>query len=166
MGNGAAGTTRTVDGFTLKMGGEANLDLVRPLWEKLNRMHSELSPHFKQRYQKMDWQWRKAALLKKSKAILLKYVVDDRGETIVGYCISSIAREDETVGEIDSLYIAEEYRKAGIGKLLMFNAIQWLNGRGVKTQRLLVGVGNERAIEYYRQFGFHPLHIVLQKREE
>jgi len=156
----------SVEGFTLKMGGAANLDLVRPLWEKLNRMHSELSPHFKQRYQKMDWQWRKAALLKKSKAILLNYTVDDRNGTIVGYCISSIAKEDETVGEIDSLFIEEEHRRAGIGKLLMFNAIQWLNGRGVKTQKLLVGVGNERAIEYYRQFGFHPLHIVLQKSEE
>ena len=45
----------------------------------------------------------------------------------------------------------------------MKNAINWLHSKNVSIQKILVGVGNEKVIEYYREFGFYPLHIVLQK---
>ena len=52
----------------------------------------------------------------------------------------------------------KEHRKFGIGKQLMEDAI--------KIQKLLVGVGNESVIDYYKQFDFLPLHIVLQRKEQ
>ena len=36
----------------------------------------------------------------------------------------------------------------------------------IKLQKLLVGVGNESVIDYYKQFDFLPLHIVLQRKEQ
>ena len=70
---------------------------------------------------------------------------------------------DNTIGEIDSIFIEDKYRGQGIGKELMKNAINWLHSKNVSIQKILVGVGNEKVIEYYREFGFYPLHIVLQK---
>ncbi|MCP3927933.1 MAG: GNAT family N-acetyltransferase, partial [Bacteroidetes bacterium] len=59
----------------------------------------------------------------------------------------------------------KELRKSGIGKQLMDNAINWLISQKTETQKLLVGAGNESVIDYYKQFDFYPLHIVLQRKE-
>jgi hypothetical protein len=48
----------------------------------------------------------------------------------------------------------------------MQQAIDWLTEEGIETQKLLVGAGNEEVIGYYKQFGFYPLHIVLQRKDK
>ncbi len=35
-----------------------------------------------------------------------------------------------------------------------------------ETQKLLVGVGNEQLLDFYKQFGFYLLHIILQRVEK
>ena len=93
--------------------------------------------------------------------MLVEYVINITDRKIIGYCISTIDKEDDKTGEIDSIYIEASYRKCGFGKQLMGNALKWLNEKGAKTQRLLVATGNESVLEYYRRFDFHPLFMVL-----
>jgi diamine N-acetyltransferase len=152
--------------YSIKQGNETDLDLIKPLWEKLNQLHLTLSPHFKLRFQTMNWDKRKRKLLEKSKDILFEYIIDNKNNTIIGYCISTIEKEDNKVGEIDSIYIDETYRKSGLGKQLINRAIQWLKSNDTETQKLLVGVGNEQVFDFYKQFDFYPLHIVLQRIEK
>jgi diamine N-acetyltransferase len=152
--------------FDIKQGNTDNLDLIRPLWEKLNQLHFDLSPHFKKRFQDMNWDKRKRKLVEKSKDMLFNYVIDKDSSKIIGYCISTIDIEDHKIGEIDSIYIDEAYRKSGLGKRLVDKAILWLKSNNTETQKLLVGVGNEQVLEFYKQFDFYPLHIVLQRIEE
>ena len=114
----------------------------------------------------MYWDKRKHKLLEKSKDILFEYIIDNKNDTIIGYCISTIDKEDNKVGEIDTIYINETYRKSGLGKQLINRAIQWLKSNGTETQKLLVGVGNEQVFDFYKQFDFYPLHIVLQRIEK
>jgi len=152
--------------YSIKQGNETELDLIGPLWEKLNQLHLKLSPHFKHRFQTMNWDKRKHKLLEKSKDILFEYIIDNKNDTIIGYCISTIDKEDNKVGEIDTIYINETYRKSGLGKQLINRAIQWLKSNGTETQKLLVGVGNEQVFDFYKQFDFYPLHIVLQRIEK
>jgi diamine N-acetyltransferase len=152
--------------YEIKQGNVDHLDLIRPLWEKLNQLHFDLSPHFKNRFQTMTWDERKRRLIDKSKDILLDYAVDENGGKIIGYCISTIDKEDHTIGEIDSIYIDEAYRKSRLGKQLVDKAILWLKSNNTETQKLLVGVGNEPVFEFYKQFDFYPLHIVLQRIEK
>lgn len=142
------------------------LDLIKPLWEKLNDLHENLSPDFKERFQRMNWDKRKNNLISKSVKLLFEYVIDNNSDKIIGYCISTIDKENEKTGEIDSIFIEREHRKSGIGKRLMENAINWLISQKTETQKLIVGVGNESVIEYYKQFDFLPLHIVLQRKEQ
>ena len=149
--------------FIIKQGTVNELDIVKPLWEKLNRLHYNLSLHFKNRYENKTWENRKQFLIEKSKNILFEYVILSFDNSIIGYCISTIEKKNYKSGEIDSIFIEENYRKSGIGKQLMNRAIEWLNAQGSKTQKILVGVGNEEVLEYYKQFDFFPLHIVLQK---
>ena len=151
--------------FSIKQGHIEDLDLVKPLWEKLNVLHESLSPDFKERFQSMNWVKRKSTLISKSGKLFLEFAIDNKNNKIIGYCISTIEKENEKVGEIDSIFVEKEHRKTGIGKQLMDNAINWLILQKTETQKLLVGVGNESVIDYYKQFDFCPLHIVLQRKE-
>ena len=152
-----------MENYTIKRGGVNDLDLIQSLWEELNQLHYEQSPNFKDRFKNKSWERRKKELSSKSRNILMNYVTTD-DNNIIGYCISTVDKEDNTIGEIDSLYIDKAFRKSGIGKQLMDRAIKWLIEQGTKTQKLLVGVGNEQVFDFYRQFGFYPLHIVLQRK--
>jgi ribosomal protein S18 acetylase RimI-like enzyme len=151
--------------FIIKQGQIEDLDIVKPLWEKLNDLHESLSPDFKERFQKMNWDKRKSNLISKSGKLLLEYVIENKNDKVVAYCISTIKKDNEKEGEIDSIFVEKEQRKTGIGKQLMDNAINWLISQKTETQKLLVGVGNESVIDYYKQIDFYPLHIVLQRKE-
>lgn len=155
-----------MNAFNIKRGDGNRLDLIKPLWEDLNKIHCASSRHFMERYEKMDWEMRKSALIQKSGEINLDYAVDkDTGE-IIGYCVSTIEKHDPSIGEIDSILVEKRYRKSGLGRQLMENAILWLDSNGVKTKKLVVSVGNERVLEFYKLFDFYPLHIILQKIEK
>jgi ribosomal protein S18 acetylase RimI-like enzyme len=151
--------------FSIRQGQIEDLDLVKPFWEKLNGLHESLSPEFKERFQGMNWDKRKNNLISKSEKLLLELAIDSKNDEIIGYCISTIEKDNEKVGEIDSIFVEKEKRKSGIGKQLMDNAIDWLISQKTEIQKLLVGAGNESVIDYYKQFDFHPLHIVLQRKE-
>jgi ribosomal protein S18 acetylase RimI-like enzyme len=155
-----------MDRFDIKQGNVDTLDLIKPLWEKLKQLHFDLSPHFKNRFQEMNWDKRKRKLVEKSKDMLFEYVIDNNENRIIGYCISTIDKEDNKIGEIDSIYIDETHRKSGLGKQLIERAILWLKVNNTETQKLLVGVGNEQVLDFYKQFDFYPLHIVLQRIEK
>jgi len=132
------------------------IDLIQHLWEKLNLLH------FDKRFQETNWEKRKAKLIDKSEEIMIDIVVDNQG-TIIGYCISTIDNGNNKIGEIDSIYIEESHRESGFGKQLINSAIDWLIAKGTTEQKLLVGVGNEKVLDFYKQFNFFPLHIVLQR---
>lgn len=108
------------------------IDIIEPLWIKLRAYHHELSKHFPDRYIESKFKMRKKELLDKSinshlKIDIVKY--RDTEETI-GYCISSIS--DKKNGEVDSIYIEEEYRSIGIGAHLIKRALNWMDEKGVK----------------------------------
>jgi diamine N-acetyltransferase len=149
--------------YYIKQISDNNFDLVKPLWEKLNEYHFNLSPNFKQRFKSMSWEKRKNKLMDKSQEMLVECAVDTKNN-IIGYCISTIDKIDNSIGEVDSLFVEEKYRKHGIGKELINNALKWFDSKNALNQKLLVGAGNEKVIKYYEQFDFYPLHIVLQKK--
>ncbi len=147
--------------FIYKRGSSNDLDQIKHLWEKLNQLHFELSDNFKSSFQNKTWELRKKDLISKSKEILLDFVTDETN-SIIGYCICTIDRIDESIGEIDSLYVEQNHRDSGIGKTLMDKAIEWLLSKETVTQRLFVGSGNEQVLAFYEKFDFYPRNIILE----
>ena len=43
----------------------------------------------------------------------------------VGYCVSSV--DEERTGEIESIFVASDYRGLGIGDSLMKKALTWMD---------------------------------------
>jgi ribosomal protein S18 acetylase RimI-like enzyme len=139
------------------------IDLIKPLWEKLKDHHRELSQHFQERYAEFTFSDRKEELLNKSEKGILKIdtAKDNDTEQIIGYCISSIS--DELVGEVDSIYLDDEYRSSGIGNKFMERSLNWMDKNGVKTKKVMVAAGNEDTLVFYSRYNFFPKHIILEQ---
>jgi ribosomal protein S18 acetylase RimI-like enzyme len=80
---------------------------------------------------------------------------------LVGYCVTKIIAD---LGEIESLYVDEPFRKMGIGNCLITRALNWLNSRSVKTKRVNVAVGNEQVLRFYGRYGFLSRSITLEQK--
>ncbi len=139
------------------------IDLIKPLWEKLRDHHRELSPYFPERYVELTFSERKEDLLEKSENGILRIdtAYDETSKQFIGYCISSIL--DEKVGEVDSIYLDEEYRFSGIGDALIKRALNWMDQNSVETKRIIVAAGNENTLAFYSRYNFFPKHIILEQ---
>ena len=72
---------------------------------------------------------------------------------------------DTSFGEIEMLYLLEEYRGQGMGKKLFKMALSCLDINCIRDRKLCVTYGNEAALRLYESFGFYPFTIdCLQKR--
>lgn len=140
------------------------IGIIKPLWNKLRDHHHELSTHFPEKYKITKFEERKDEILEKSKNGELKIDIaknEDKNEYI-GYCISSIS--EDNVGEIDSIFLDENYRSSGIGNTLMSRALNWMDEKGVKSKKIVVAVGNEELLSFYEKFDFLPRHIILEQK--
>jgi ribosomal protein S18 acetylase RimI-like enzyme len=143
--------------------GLEGLDLIQPLWEKLNQHHLNKKSDFKDHYENFTFQERKEVLMEKAhgSSMRVDLVEDKEFGTYVGYCITTISIENE--GEIDSIYVDEEYRSIGIGDQLMKRSLAWLEKEGVKNKKVVVALGNQESISFYERYGFRPRSITLEQ---
>lgn len=143
--------------------GKEGLDLIQPLWEKLNKHHLNQKSDFKEHYENFTFQERKEVLLNKALAgeMYICLAEDEESETLLGYIVTTISPEND--GEIDSIYVEEEYRLMGIGDALMQRSIRWMDEKGVKTKKVVIATSNQEAISFYERYGFRRRSITLEK---
>jgi ribosomal protein S18 acetylase RimI-like enzyme len=91
--------------------------------------------------------------------IVLAYEKD----LLIGYCITSLV---DGVGEIDSLFVSENYRGNGIATCLMDTSLNWLKQNNSQKTIVKVSAGNEDAFDFYARQGFFPRLIELQMISE
>jgi ribosomal protein S18 acetylase RimI-like enzyme len=71
------------------------------------------------------------------------------GTALIGFCR---AKQDDLESCVQALYVLPEFQHKGIGKRLLQTALDWL---GVEKEVVLeVAAYNEKAIAFYRAFGF------------
>jgi ribosomal protein S18 acetylase RimI-like enzyme len=140
------------------------LDLIKELWEKLNSHHKARSKYFYQEYEKIVFEDRKKQLLTKVEEgnLRIDLAVDTDSKKSVGYCVSSFSNRN---GEIDSIYVDENFRNMGIGDSLMRRALKWMDKKDVVNREIKLSTGNDDAIQFYSHYGFHPKHIILKQRK-
>jgi len=146
-------------------GGIELLDDIKPLWYKLNEVHANTSEFFSDFFHKWSYDSRKSDLLEKLKSAKLRVdaaVLNDKSD-MVGYCVSTIDKDN---GEIDSIYIDEQYRSRGIGHKLMKSALSWMDNNGVKSKTVIVTYGNNSVYKFYEQFNFFPAAVEFEQKNE
>lgn len=149
-----------MEDFEFINGGIELVDLVQPQWEKLNKYHEGKSTYFAKRYKNFTFEVRKEKFIKQN---ILSVNIDliKASNKYIGYCITTI--NNELTGEIDSLFISEEYRRLGLGDKLMTKALEWLDKNNAKEKLIGVAEGNENVLEFYKKYGFFKRMIILQQ---
>jgi ribosomal protein S18 acetylase RimI-like enzyme len=131
---------------------------IKPLWEALNRLHLERSANFKEHFSRNTFERRIEKLLALPEDRLFIGTAEDSG-AVVGYVVATLPAEG--TGQIESIFIDDDYRARGIATALMERALAWLSGRGCATISVGVAEGNEEAFGFYRRFGFLPRMTTL-----
>ena len=145
-----------MDEFEYISGGPELLDNIADLWAKLNQLHGNISPHFCEVFQQRAFHDRKKELIAKSKTGKLRVDIArlNSGLDVIGYCVSTVDSNKE--GEIDSIFVEEQYRCQGIAQQLMKSTLGWMGNLGVTKKHVSVVFGNDKALAFYKKFGFYP----------
>ena len=143
-----------------------DLDIIRPLWEKLNAHHITVSKYFKDSRAATTFDMRRKQLMEKSYqgALRIDLARDVVTKEFIGYCVTSVNQEKQ--GEIESIYVEKDYRLLGIGDSLMTRALGWLETVTVKKTILGVAEGNEGVFAFYQRHNFYPRVTVLLHKPE
>lgn len=137
------------------------IDIIAPLWEKLNEYHGRLSQNFACDYPGRTWETRKKEFLGEAADLRVDLAEDtDTGE-LVGYCVSSVTSDG--LGEIDSVFVESNYRRLGIGDHLISNGLNWMKGLSVTRILVQIMVGNEEVHPFYNKYGFLPRTTMMMK---
>ncbi len=98
-----------------------DIELVRPLWVRLNDHHQANARAFRSHYEQWTFNDRKAYFRKVAAAgsLRIDLALDPEVGRYVGYCISSLSQEK--TGEIESVFIEKAYRSHGIGTEVHFS---------------------------------------------
>lgn len=152
-----------MNNFEFINGSRELLDLVQPLWEKLNKHHETNSNYFSDKFRNLKFDVRKNKFINDENLEVRIDLIKDK-DLYIGYCISTINKD--LTGEIDSLFVEKEYRKYGLGDKLMTTALRWLDSNGAKTKIIGVAEGNENVLEFYKKYGFHKRRVILEQINE
>ncbi len=87
-------------------------------------------------------------------------------EKIVGYLAGSICEQisyiKETFAELDNMCIDDEYRRFGIGTLLINRFKDFCKEKKIQNIKVTASAKNSRAIQFYIKNGFEDYNITLK----
>lgn len=130
---------------------------IKPLWQKLNQHHKEVSVDFKDYFEKLTFEKR---IQKNNDADQVKIFAAKEKNKLTGYLIASIK---DSHGEIDSLYIDKPYRKKNTASELFEKAENWLKISGVMDVAIQVAAGNESVHGFYMKYGYKTESMWFKK---
>ncbi len=136
------------------------LELIKPLWIKLNKIHLNDSKDFKDHYKNNTFEKRIQVFEDIDEEDIFVEIVE-KDSLPIAYCISTKKNE---IGELDSLFVEKEHRESGLGKKLVENSVTWLKNKNCKEIKLAVAAGHEHVFAFYEKFGFKPKVIYLQMK--
>ena len=144
-----------------------DLDRVAELWSAITDHHAHLDPLFTMREDAAPaLRELLTALMGDRYAEILVYDVDG---DLPGMCIVRIDRapailEEVERAEITDLGVRESFRRRGIGRALVVEALRWVEASGVSRVEVQVAHGNNEGQGFWRAAGFDDFMDVLHKR--
>lgn len=118
----------------------------------------------------MDWSFGEAGekyfMRRLTEEISCVFVVEDGGK-IVGYLaggeLGNISwRNFSKMGDLDNMFVLEEFREKGVGRMLYGAFVDWCRRRGIKNVRVGTLVKNEEAVAFYEKMGLEGYELFLE----
>ena len=163
------------DGVTVAFGAAADIELLRPLWLALHRIHRqanpELAPHVDD---ETSWRRRKRLYghcLESPDAFLL---LVRRGRALIGYAMVAVEpagdvlwsdtwKVGEKVAELETMYLVPEERGRGLGGLILDTVEAELESRGIRDLAIGAVPGNAGALRFYERRGYRPTWTIVTR---
>lgn len=138
------------------------IELIKPLWEKLNSIHFYKSVYFKNKHKKFTFDRRIESINKTAQNGIIKIdmLLDNDTGNYIGYCLSSI---EDNLGEIESIFIENQYRKLKLGDKLMTSALNWFESNSITNIQINVINANDEALPFYEHYGFYIGNYILKR---
>lgn len=138
------------------------IQLIKPLWEKLNLIHFNKSVYFKSKYEKFKFEKRMESInrISENGTVKLDVILDNDTMEYVGYCLSLI---EDNIGEIESIFIEKQYRGYKLGDKLMINALNWFESNSITNVQINVVYANDEVIPFYERYGFYVGNYILKR---
>lgn len=87
---------------------------------------------------------------------------------VIGYCSGTLPKKESwrtvKLAEIDNIFVEEEFRQKGIGKLLLDEFCNWAKKMKIDRVSISAFAENTRAIALYKREGFAPYDLILEKK--
>lgn len=100
--------------------------------------------------------WNKKVLKEELSSSSSKYIVAKINDEIVGFAGLKIVLDEV---DIMNIVTKKNYRRQGIGSLLLKNLIMLCENSNIKSITLEVNENNSNAIDLYLKFGFQKISI-------
>ena len=138
------------------------IQLIKPLWEKLNLINFNKSVYFKSKYEKFKFEKRMESInrISENGTVKLDVILDNDTMEYVGYCLSLI---EDNIGEIESIFIEKQYRGYKLGDKLMINALNWFESNSITNVQINVVYANDEVIPFYERYGFYVGNYILKR---
>jgi ribosomal-protein-alanine N-acetyltransferase len=90
----------------------------------------------------------------------LLVVAENGDQELVGFAVGKVVGPRGTaVGELESVAVAAEARRAGVGRALCEAVVDWCREQGADSAELEVRSASEGAISLYRGLGFETVGL-------
>jgi len=102
---------------------------------------------------------------------LLSWVVEKFDKELIGFLEASIRQVAEdcdtrNVGYIEGWYVDPEFRRIGVGGLLVGHAEQWAHSQGCKEMASACELGNEVSLKAHLSLGFEETSRLIHFRKK
>ena len=162
-------------GVSIAFGGAADIELLRPFWLALHRIHQEadpqLAPHVSD---ETSWSRRRALYehcLESPDAFLL--LVRRDGDP-VGYAMVAVEPDGDVlwsdtwevgdkVAELETMYLVPEERGHGLGGLVLDAVEAELESRGIRDLAIGAVPGNSGALRFYERRGYRQTWTIVTR---
>lgn len=136
----------------------SDIQIIKPLWEVLNRDLQGHSKYFSKDYSQMTFEDYIQDLNKRSACRLEVVFLDDKP---LGFCLGSVYKE---VGTVNELYLYDDLRGKGMGKYLFDRMVLWLETQDLKSIEIRVPAGYESVIQFYQRSGFQTASFLMKRK--
>ena len=153
--------------YKIRKAREDELLKVAGMWKEFMRYNGEFNRSFETNRKASEIFSRE--MLEKLKEPESHLAVAESDGELIGFCYSYISQKPkyfklEKFGFIGDLFVIPEYRRNGIGRALVNDAVDFFGKRKIKQIELLVAKKNENTIKFWESLGFNHLLTWMYKR--
>ena len=146
----------------IRSGGPELIELTEPLWQKQKAYHIEIDHISPDVYVGISFEKRMEEIREKAKSLITVLAEDVGDGGLVGYSLGTV--NEKGLGEIDSIFVEEEYRGQGIGTTLIKETLAWMDENNARKIKMHVLDVNQSAYSLYRTFGFEARLVEMIRK--